>query len=120
MRTIIFLLILSLFIFTLSFAQIDKTSDYDDKGRRDPFFSLVDEDGRYILGSSLIYSSEGLDLTGILWDVGGNSSALINNEVVKVGDTTSGYNVEKIGKTSVTVSKDGKEFMIRLSTESEE
>ncbi|MCQ9208024.1 MAG: DUF2531 family protein [Omnitrophica bacterium] len=103
-----------------SFAQAEEVFIYQDKGRRDPFRPLVDENGQYVLGAERPYSSGVLNLSGILWDSQGKSSALINNQVVKIGESISGFTIENITKDSVTLSKDGKEYTIELSIEKEE
>ena len=118
---IFFLLLLNLtFLLDLAWAQIEGSFTYDDKNKRDPFLPLVDQNGRYLLSSELFYSSGALELTGILWDKYGNSSALLNNKIVKVGEDVSGYKVEIITKNSVTISKDGKEYKITVSDDKEE
>lgn len=119
-----FVLLLISLIFLCSFVCAQEQGGdsfiYDDKGKRDPFLPLVDEGGRYLLDSELPYSFGELKVTGILWDSEGKSSALINNKVVAIGESISGFMVKDISKDSVTVSKGGKEYIIRLSTEKKE
>lgn len=120
MRAFVLVLLNLVFLSNLSWAQIEPVFTYDDKNKRDPFLPLVDQNGRYLLPSELFYSSGALELTGILWDTQGNSSALLNNKVVKVGEVVSGYHVKIITKNSVTVFKDNKEYKIMLSADKEE
>lgn len=113
---IFFLLVLNLFfLVNLSWAQTEASFTYDDKNRRDPFSPLVDQSGRFLLGSELFYFSGALELTGILWDAQGGSSALINNKIINEGEIVSGYKVEIITKNSVTFSKNKKEYKIILT-----
>ena len=117
MKSFIWLLIFLLFTFSFAFGQVEESFIYDDKGRRDPFRPLVDEDGRYLLEADVVYSSDELNLSGILWDPRGRSSCLINDQIVRVGEFIYGFTVKNITKDSVTISKNGKEYILRLSIE---
>lgn len=90
---------------------------YSDKGRRDPFISLIDNEGRYVteLGTPLAYGS--LKLSGILWDPKGKSSCLVNGQILKVGDLISGFTIKAITKNNVIAVKDGKDYRLELSSE---
>ena len=117
---LVWLLIFVLFTFSFVFGQVEESFTYDDKGRRDPLLPLVDENGRYLLEADSLYFPAELNLSGILWDPEGKSSALINNQIVKIGESTCGFMIEDITQDSVTVSKDGKEYIISLATEGKE
>jgi type II secretory pathway component PulC len=112
-------LIFTSFTLNLAFAQDRVVFSYDEKGKRDPFHPLVDKDGRYLVEIELPFSSDVLNLSGILWDPQGKSSALINNQVVRVGDSIGGFAVKDISKDSVIISKDGKKFILKISKEEE-
>ncbi|MBN2097322.1 MAG: hypothetical protein JW714_02455 [Candidatus Omnitrophica bacterium] len=114
--------ILILFAFSLVFAEQEEGAFvYNDRGRRDPFLQLVDEQGRYLSEEAGLANTPcALNLSGILWDAQGGSSALINNEILQVGAAISGYTIEGITQYSVKVSKDGREYILRLSQEAEE
>ena len=115
-----FLVWLSIFLlltFNSAFGQVEESFVYDDKGRRDPFRPLLDEDGRYLLEADVVYSSDELNLSGILWDPRGRSSCLINEQIVRVGESIYGFTVKNMTKDSVTISKNGREFILRLSNE---
>lgn len=103
-----------------AFAQEDESFIYDDKGRQDPFSPVVGKNGRYLLETEVFYSPDELNLSGILWDPQGASSCLINNQIVKIGESIGGFMVENITKDSVTITKDGKEYILRLSIEKKE
>ncbi len=102
------------------FAQQEKTFIYDHKGRRDPLLPLVNEKGQYLLDPQLPYSSSEIKISGILWDPQGRSSVIVNNQIVKVGESVSGFMIERIDKESVTISKDGKKYIMKLSVIEEE
>ena len=115
------LLIISLALtFGFAFGQRQGLVNYEDQGRRDPFIPLVDEQGRYLLDTEVLYSSDEVKLSGILWDPQGESSVLINNQIVKIGESVNGFTLERITKDSITISKHGKEYTIRLSIKGKE
>lgn len=92
---------------------------YNSQDKRDPFLPLVDENGFYLADTTLLSPDE-LSLSGILWDPQGKSSALINNKMVTVGKAIYGFIIKDIAKDSVTLYKDGKEYIIRLSPKGKE
>jgi len=121
MKHFIWLLIFFQFVFiNFAFGQVEESFTYDDKGRRDPFLALVDETGQYLLEEGLFYSPDELNLSGILCDPQGRSSAIINNEIVKEGESIYGFTIKNIVKDRVILSKSGKEYIIQLSIEKEE
>lgn len=119
MKSFIRLLIFLLLTFNSAFGQAEGPFVYDDKGRRDPFLPLVDKDGRYLLEADVVYSSDELNLSGILWDPQGRSSCLINDQIVRIGESIYGFTVENITKDSVTISKGGRDFVLKLSIKEE-
>ena len=113
---IYFILILVLCSGVNVFAQ-EETSLYDDAGKRDPFIPLVDENGRFVLEVGELFSFTDLSLSGILWDPNGNSTALINDEIVQSGQSFYGFTIGSITENSVTVSRDGQEYILWSSEE---
>lgn len=72
---------------------------------KDPFYPLVDK----------VSSKRGsLVLKGISWKQKGSSFAVINQEIVKVGDGIGSSKVVAIDKKSVTLEKDGQEYILVL------
>lgn len=63
--------------------------------------------------SSAIYGTDGLILTGIMWDKD-NPLAIINDNVVKIGDKLSDYTVKEINEKNVMLEKDGDVYTIEL------
>ncbi|MFH1338444.1 MAG: hypothetical protein ABIH40_01155 [Candidatus Omnitrophota bacterium] len=102
-RTLLILYFLSLAF--SSYAQQHLV--YDDKGRRDPFIALVTPDGR-LLNLEPADSEATITVEGIIYDEGGRSYAIINGEVVSVGDYVLGQAVFKIEENKVTLLKDNK------------
>ena len=119
MKIFVLLLILFFLPHSLVFAQEEEPFIYTDKGKRDPFIPLVDENGRYLLDNEEFCTFDDLNLSGILWDPEGKSSALINNQIVKIGESIGGFKVTNVTKDSVVLFKDGKEYIMRLSIEEE-
>jgi len=84
---------------------------YDPARDRDPMRPLINERGQFLLQED---SSEARDvfLQGIMYSEK-NSQAVINNELVGVGDSISGYTVKKIDAKTVVLEKNGKVHVIK-------
>ena len=67
---------------------------------RDPFIPLI-KDGKIVVGYLSNQGKATPVLNGILWDAGGQSIALINEDEVRVGDTVGEYQVEAIQQDAV-------------------
>jgi len=89
---------------------------YDAKNKRDPFIPLVTSDGR-LLKLEQQEGTQGLLLEGIIYDDKGISCAIVNGEVVRVGDEAGGFQVLKIQKDKVVFIKDGQPTEIELKKE---
>ena len=107
-------LILCAFGFIFSYAQEEFV--YDAKNKRDPFIPLVTSDGR-LLKLEQEEGTQGLLLEGIIYDDKGISCAIVNGEVVRVGDKAGGFQVLKIQKDKVVFIKDGQPTEIELKKE---
>ena len=92
---------------------------YDSKGKRNPFIPLVTSDGRLLKLEQQEGSSD-LLLEGIIYDERGLSYAIVNSEIVKIGDEVRGYQVLKITKNSVVFIKQGGLLEIELIKREEE
>jgi hypothetical protein len=95
------------FLFSgVAFAQ--EAFTYDSLGKPDPFTPWVTSDGRLqILESREKKGDSELSLEGIIYDKYGLSYAVVNAEVVKIGDTIDGYQILKIEEKRVIFIKDG-------------
>lgn len=86
---------------------------YDAKGKRDPFIPLVTSDGR-MLKLEREAGESGLSLEGIIYDKNGVSYAIVNTEVLKIGDTIGDYQVLKIEKNKVIFIREGQVQEVEL------
>ncbi len=87
---------------------------YQDKGNRDPFISLVTQDGRVLPGARPLSETGNIELEGIIWDPSGKSMAIINGKLVKEKQRIMNMQVLKIKKASVILQKGGKVMVINL------
>jgi competence protein ComGC len=86
------------------FAQDDFI--YDAKGKRNPFIPLVTNEGRLIkLDKEEEKGSSDLVIDGIIYDKQGSSYAIINGQVVSVGDYAGEYRVLKVESDRVVFLK---------------
>jgi len=97
------------------FAFAQERLVYDDQGKRNPFIPLVTSSGRII---NLDQESDSeLRLDGIIYDGRGLSYAIVNQEVVRIGDWAGNYQVLKIEKNKVTFLKNGEPKEVELKKE---
>jgi len=89
---------------------------YDSKDKRDPFIPLVTPDGRLLKLEPEEGAAE-LSLEGIIYDKNGLSYAVVNGEVVRIGEMVSGYQVLKIEDRKVVFIKEGQPQEIELKKE---
>ncbi|HNX82130.1 MAG TPA: hypothetical protein PKL77_08310 [Candidatus Omnitrophota bacterium] len=89
---------------------------YDAKGKRNPFIPLVTPDGR-LMNIQDEEAASAVNLEGIIFDKKGLSYAIVNGEVVKVGNTVGEYQVLKIEEKKVTFIKEGQPLEIELKKE---
>jgi len=93
---------------------------YDSQGKPDPFTPWVTADGRLqILESQTRKAGSELSLEGIIFDKYGLSYAIVNGEVVKIGDTIDGYQVLKIEEKRAIFIKDGELKEVEIKEEGE-
>ena len=89
---------------------------YDDKDKRDPFWSLVSSDGVIVnYDNDLILSD--LILEGVIVDNQGNNLAIINGQILKNQDNIGPFIIIKIERDHVVVEKKGQQFMLYLKKE---
>lgn len=111
------ILILGIFafgvIFLLRAASGNEKFEYDSQGKRNPFIPLITSDGR-LLKLDTEKKTEILAVQGIIYDGTGVSYAIVNNNVVKIGDMVESSQVLKIEEDKVSFIKDGKVTEIEL------
>jgi hypothetical protein len=121
MRTIsIFILVCGCILGAGGIAPAAQDVGYDSGGRPNPFVPWVTADGRLQMLTSEPKKQEahqGLSVEGIIYDKRGLSYAVINDEIVKIGDTIDGYQVLRIEESKVIVIRDGQQQEIELQEE---
>ncbi len=88
---------------------------YTPEGKRDPFVPLVSPAG-YLINLEE-EENAAIRLEGIMYDPSGNSMAIINGELLKVGEGINGAVVSKIEPAKVVVIKDNQKIEIELRRE---
>ena len=91
---------------------------YDSRGKRNPFLPLITSDGR-LLKLDKEEGVKGLVIEGIIYDKHGLSYAIVNGDVVQIGDKVGGYQVLKIESDKVVFIKDAKSLEVELKKEEE-
>ena len=109
-KLILIFFVLTLFL-SVSFA--DNEFVYDAKGKRNPFIPLVTPDGRLLKLQE--EQSKELNLSGIIYDKNGVSYAIVNGQVVGVGDSIGDYRVLKILENKVIFIADNQMVEFELS-----
>jgi len=84
---------------------------YDGHGRRDPFVPASET-----IWASGQWSFKDLRLEGVVLDPMA-SYVVINGEIIKEGDSFSGFRVEKIDAGHVQLTKDGEAYLLYLRQE---
>lgn len=90
--------------------------EYDDHGKRDPFWELVTPSGT-VINYETDYMIADLVLEGIMSGEADTSIAIINGRVVKKGDKVGNFQVLTIADNTVILVKDKKKFELRLKKE---
>ena len=106
-----------LLLYLLSSASSGKNFVYNDQGRRDPFFPLVDANGRVLMVCEDTTKVGDLQLEGILWDSEEDSFVIINGEIFAEGESIGDFRVIKIEKTQVTLSRNNEKCILKLEEE---
>lgn len=91
---------------------------YESHGKRDPFAPLIGH-GKLTatVGLEDVASIAEVKLEGIATSAKGRTTAILNGELMKEGDTIGIVRVLRISKNSVTLLMGGKEYTVELSTE---
>ena len=112
-----FLFLLLLFVFgKMAFGAAEFS--YDAKGKRNPFIPLVTPEGRLLKLDKLEATSvDGLAVEGIIYDKFGRCFAIVNTNVVGIGDVVGDYQILKIQENKVIFIKDGEPLEVELTKE---
>ncbi|MBF0521479.1 MAG: hypothetical protein HQL24_00315 [Candidatus Omnitrophica bacterium] len=89
---------------------------YDDHSKRDPFWTLVKNDGSIINYDNDFLITD-LVLEGVTLGASGKNFAIINDKVVKEKDIIGQFTVLKIEKNRVVLEKENQEFSLYLKKE---
>lgn len=89
---------------------------YEDQGRRDPFWPLVDQHG-VILNFEMELLITDLLLEGIMADAQGDDLAIINGHIVGPQDSVGQFVVLSIKKDSVILMQGQQKFELKLKKE---
>ncbi len=88
---------------------------YKYQGKRDPFIPLITPAG-YLLNLEP-EDDKKVDLEGIMYDSGGDSMAIVNGELVRVGDSVGTAVITDIGPDKITILQDNQKFEVELRRE---
>jgi hypothetical protein len=116
---LLFLILTFLFLLPFSYLSLALAQEkmiYNDEGKRDPFIALVTPDGR-LLNLDSSGGKAKIVLEGIVYDKDGRSYAIINDEVVSIGDYILGHAVFKIEEDKVILLKDNQPIEYKLEKE---
>jgi hypothetical protein len=86
---------------------------YDDHGKRDPFVPMITSTGSIITDDADL-SVDDLSLEGVVLDPKGNSVAVINGKIVKVGDSIGAFQIANIENDQVAVRRAEESFMLKI------
>ena len=113
------MLVIPVVICAAAFARAE--SAYDAQNRRDPLIPLVSADGRFQrlepVETGTEKKEQALKVDGIVYDTMDLSYAIVNNDVVKVGDSIEGYHVLKIETDKVVFIREGQLTEVSLNKE---
>lgn len=93
--------------------QSQKPFVYDDNGRRDPLWPLVNSNGA-ILNYESEFLITDLALEGIMVGTDGENLAIINGRVLKANDSIGQFAVERIAGDSIILKKGKQKFELKL------
>lgn len=109
------LFILLFFLFLLTLQAQEEGYVYKYQGKRDPFVPLISSSG-YLLNFEPENKSSFI-LEGILYDSNGDSIAIINGELVRVGESIGNAVITRIEPNKITLIKDNEKVEIELRRE---
>lgn len=109
----IFLSILFVLVVSSTTANGQESFVYNDHGRRDPLWRLVDQNGT-ILNYETEFLITDFVLEGIMAGANKGSLVIINGRILKANDTIGRFVVERIGEHSVILKKGKQKFELKL------
>ncbi len=106
-------LMLTLMTITAATAQESELFVYDDGGRRDPLWPLVNSNGA-ILNYESEFLITDLALEGIMAGAQGENLAIINGRVLRANDSIGQFVVGNIAEDSIILRKGKQKFKLKL------
>jgi len=92
---------------------------YDSKKKRDPFISLIGKNVK-LTDVELLESIDDVRVEGVILDPNKVSSAIVNGQILKVGDFMGGYKLEKVTRYAIIMTRDGKQHKIQFRSPDED
>jgi len=92
---------------------------YDSKEKRDPFLSLIGKNVK-LTDVELLESIDDVRVEGVIIEPNRVSSAIVNGQILKVGDFMGGYKLEKVTRYSIIMTRDGKQHKIEFRSPDED
>lgn len=86
---------------------------YDSKGKRDPFISLIGKNVK-LTDVELLESIEQVRVEGVIVDPDKGSSAIVNGQIIRVGEFLGGFKLEKVTNYYIVMKRDEKEYTIQF------
>ncbi len=97
-------------------ASVENDFTYSDHDKRDPFWSLLGNRGTILNFDKDIYASD-MVLEGVLLEPTGDSVAIINGNIVKIGDKVGFFIVKEIQVNMVILEKGQEIITLKLKKE---
>ena len=104
---------LVLMVATAAMAQGQESFVYDDEGKRDPLWPLVNSNGA-ILNYESEFLITDLTLEGIMAGAQGENLAIVNGRILRPNDAIGQFVVSEIAEDSIVLKKGKKKFELKL------
>ncbi len=118
MRIILLLLFLVLIGSNFSLAN-ENNFIYDSNGKRDPFVSLLNKNVK-LTDVRLLKSVEDIRVEGVIIDKKNGSGAVLNGNIIKVGEFLGGFKLMDVSQYYVILERDEKRYKIKFRDEIEQ
>jgi len=92
---------------------------YDSKDKRDPFISLIGKKVK-LTDVDLINSIKDVRVEGVIIDPKKGSAAIVNGQILYIGDYMGGFKLDKVTNYYIVMSRDDKEFKLQFRSEEED
>jgi hypothetical protein len=86
---------------------------YDSKEKRDPFISLIGKNVK-LTDVELLESIDQVRVEGVIIDPNKGSSAIVNGQIIRVGEFLGGFRLEKVTNYHIVMKRDEQEHTIQF------